>query len=570
MDTSSMYKPPFLRLSQKFKQTDTRTNKRHSFCFPKDNCAVVKSELKDIRQKCEEEFKDVWTKANEIDHLITEFESRFSHANETSALALCLLPSNLDLLTDEKISTVEKFFEDDLPSPSALKGELRSWKREWTENANESIPESIEETLKVTNDRFYPNIAMILRLLLMLPVSAATVERSHSSFKQVKTKLRSTTTEDRMNALLLLYIYKDALDFSKIIDISNIKSESVRMKYKSTRGGVSGLSFQDALYTGYAADGGILVPESIPVLDMDTLRSWSSLSYIDLAKKIVPLFVDEHEIPASDLNDLLDKAFAKFTHQEIAPIQRLKNGLNIMELFHGTTWAFKDLALSCVGQFLEYFLSKQKKHLTLVVGTSGDTGSAAIEAVKGFEYVDIIVLLPKGRCSKVQEQQMITAVEKNVHVYRVEGTSDDLDIPIKEIFKDVAFTKKHNLSSINSINWSRIMVQIVHYIFGYLQMCPRCDGEVEIIVPTGACGNVTSGFIAKLMGVPIKFVCAVTQNDIVARAITKGDYSMSDSVIPTLAPAMDIQIPYNMERLWYLITQDSELICKLMTEFESN
>ncbi|CAC5360111.1 THNSL2 [Mytilus coruscus] len=342
------------------------------------------------------------------------------------------------------------------------------------------------------------------------------------------------------------------------------------MKYKSTRGGVSGLSFQDALYTGYAADGGILVPESIPVLNMETLKSWASLSYIDLAKKIVPLFVDEVEIPASDLNGLLDKAFAKFTHQEIAPIQRLKNGLNIMELFHGTTWAFKDLALSCVGQFLEYFLSKQKKHLTIVVGTSGDTGSAAIEAVKGFEYVDIIVLLPKGRCSKVQEQQMITAVEKNVHVYRVEGTSDDLDIPIKEVFKDVTFTKKHNLSSINSINWSRIMVQIVHYIYAYLQICPRCDGEVEIIIPTGACGNVTSGFIAKLMGVPIKFVCAVTQNDIVARAITKGDYSMSDSVIRTLAPAMDIQIPYNMERLWYLITQDSKLICKLMTEFESN
>lgn len=221
----------------------------------------MKAELKDIRQKCEEEFKDVWTKANEIgritgteliiprrcgrqslrnntpastpmefwlrclfipylDHLITEFESRFSHANETSALALCLLPSNVDILTDEKISTVEEFFEDDLPSPSAFKGELRLWKREWTENANESIPESIEETLKVTNDRFYPNIPMILRLLLMLPVSAATVERSHSSFKQVKTKLRSTTTEDRMNALLLLYIHKDiALDFSKIIDM---------------------------------------------------------------------------------------------------------------------------------------------------------------------------------------------------------------------------------------------------------------------------------------------------------------------------------------------------------------
>lgn len=341
------------------------------------------------------------------------------------------------------------------------------------------------------------------------------------------------------------------------------------MKYKSTRGRVCGLSFEEALYTGYASDGGILVPEVVPSINNDTLKSWVKLSYKDLAKKIIPLFVSDDEIPTDELYDLLDKAFSKFSHPEIAPVVKLRNGLNIMELFHGTTWAFKDLALSCVGQFLEYFLSKRQKHLTILVGTSGDTGSAAIEAVRGLQFVDIVVLLPKGRCSKVQELQMVSVIEDNVHVYRVDGTSDDLDLPIKEVFKDVEFSKQHNLSSINSINWARIMVQVVHYIYAYLQLCPDCDNDVDVIVPTGALGNITSGFIARLMGVPVKFVCAVTQNDIVARAVSKGDYSMSSSVVRTLAPAMDIQIPYNMERLWYLLTEDSTLVCELMAEFET-
>ncbi|XP_078310780.1 threonine synthase-like 2 isoform X3 [Crassostrea virginica] len=341
------------------------------------------------------------------------------------------------------------------------------------------------------------------------------------------------------------------------------------MKYKSTRGDVTGLTFEEALCTGYAEDGGILLPETIPKVDTNQLKSWANLSFIELAKKIIPMYVSEEEIPSSDLNDIIDRAFSRFSVPEVAPIKRLPGGLNVMELFHGPTWAFKDLALSCVGQFLPYFLSKRKKHINILVGTSGDTGSAAIEAVKGQKWIDIVVLLPRGRCSQIQELQMTTVMEDNVHVYRVDGSSDDLDIPIKLCFQDHAFTKRHNLSSINSINWARIMVQTVHYIYAYLQICPSCDSVVQIVIPTGACGNVTSGIVAKAMGVPIEFVCAVTQNDVVVRTVQTGKYTIADHVIQTLAPAMDIQIPYNMERIWYILNGgNTDVIKKLMTEFE--
>lgn len=350
----------------------------------------------------------------------------------------------------------------------------------------------------------------------------------------------------------------------------NLRDHPSNMRYCSTRGGVNGVTFEDALYTGYAEDGGILLPEKIPFITKETLASWAKLSYVDIVKNIVPYFVGEDEVPHGDLIGILDRAFSRFSHPEVAPIARLNDGLNVIELFHGVTWSFKDLALSCVGQFLEYFLNKRKTHLTIVVGTSGDTGSASIEAVRGLRWVDLVVLLPKGRCSRVQEHQMTSVIEDNVHVFRVEGTSDDLDAPIKSMFMDIPFKRRHHLTTINSINWGRVMVQTAHYVYSYLQMCPNCDGEVEIVIPTGACGNVTSGCVARLMGVPLRLVCAVTVNDIVVRTIRDGDFSISDSVKQTLATAMDIQVPYNMERIWSLLTGgDSARVKKLMDEFES-
>ncbi|XP_052229090.1 threonine synthase-like 2 isoform X3 [Dreissena polymorpha] len=292
------------------------------------------------------------------------------------------------------------------------------------------------------------------------------------------------------------------------------------MKYSSTRGGVSDVTFEEALFTGYAADGGILLPVSIPTVNKATLEKWRELSFQDLATEIVSLFISETEIPKEDLQ--------------------------------------------C---------------------TSGDTGSSAIEAVRGLEWVDIVVLLPRGRCAKVQELQMTTVLEDNVHVFRVDGTSDDTDLAIKPLFMDAEFRTRHRLTSINSINWCRIMVQVVHYFYAYFQMSSDVDSPVEIVVPTGACGNVTAGCIASKMGLPVRLVCAVTCNDIVSRALSSGDYSVSQTVTPTLAPAMDIQVPYNMERIWYIfifrfhitwsgsgiysLTVTRHLINKLMSEFES-
>ncbi|ELU10365.1 hypothetical protein CAPTEDRAFT_214525, partial [Capitella teleta] len=190
------------------------------------------------------------------------------------------------------------------------------------------------------------------------------------------------------------------------------------MKYQSTRGRFGGLSFEEALLSGYTPDGGILVPETVPQISKETLQSWKSLKYPDLVKNISRLYIDESEMKTDVLNELIDRAFSSFTHPDVAVLNPLKDGLNILELFHGTTLAFKDLALSCIGQFLEHFLSKRKKHMTIVVGTSGDTGSAAIEAVKGLKWVDLIVLLPRGRCERIQELQMTTVIADNIHVFR--------------------------------------------------------------------------------------------------------------------------------------------------------
>ncbi|XP_062934453.1 threonine synthase-like 2 isoform X2 [Cynocephalus volans] len=293
------------------------------------------------------------------------------------------------------------------------------------------------------------------------------------------------------------------------------------MWYVSTRGMAPPVNFEGALFSGYAPDGGLFMPEELPQLDRQTLCQWSTLSYPGLVKELCALFIGPELIPREDLNGLIDRAFSRFRHREVVHLSRLKNGLNVLELWHGVTYAFKDLSLCCTAQFLQYFLDKREKHVTVVVGTSGDTGSAAIESVQGAKNVDIIVLLPKGHCSKIQELQMTTVLKENVHVFRVEGNSDELDEPIKAVFTDVAFVKKHNLMSLNSINWSRVLVQMAHYFFAYF------------------------------------------------RTVQQGDFSLSEAVNPTLASAMDIQVPYNMERIFWLLSgSDSQMTRALMEQFE--
>ncbi|XP_074188408.1 threonine synthase-like 2 isoform X1 [Rhinolophus sinicus] len=345
------------------------------------------------------------------------------------------------------------------------------------------------------------------------------------------------------------------------------------MWYVSTRGMAPRVDFEGALFSGYAPDGGLFMPEELPQLSRETLHQWSTLSYPSLVKELCALFIGPELIPREDLNDLIHRAFSRFRHKEVVHLSRLRNGLNVLELWHGVTYAFKDLSLCCTAQFLQYFLEKREKHVTVVVGTSGDTGSAAIESVQGAKNVDIIVLLPKGHCTKIQELQMTTVLKDNVHVFGVEGNSDELDEPIKAVFTDVAFVKKHNLMSLNSVNWSRVLIQMAHHFFAYFRCVPSLDVHplptVEVVVPTGAAGNLAAGCIAQKMGLPIRLVVTVNCNDIIHRTVQRGDFSLSETVKPTLASAMDIQVPYNMERIfWLLSDSDSQGTRALMEQFE--
>ncbi|XP_064304958.1 threonine synthase-like 2 isoform X2 [Phalacrocorax carbo] len=293
------------------------------------------------------------------------------------------------------------------------------------------------------------------------------------------------------------------------------------MGYVSTRGGAGAVDFEGALFSGYAPDGGLFMPQHIPSLDGDTLRRWSCLSYQELVKEVCSLFITAELVPRNMLNDLIDRAFSRFRHKDIVHLSRLKDGLNVLELWHGVTYAFKDLSLSCTGQFLQYFLEKKQKHVTILVA---------------------------------------------------HGNSDEIDDPIKELFADVDFARKYNLMSLNSVNWSRIMVQIAHHFYAYFQCAPSLDTTplpvVEIVVPTGGGGNVTAGCIAQQMGLPIRLVAVVNSNDIIHRTVQHGDFSLSESVKATLASAMDIQEPYNVERiLWLLSGSNSRLTKKLMEQF---
>lgn len=346
------------------------------------------------------------------------------------------------------------------------------------------------------------------------------------------------------------------------------------MRYCSTRAGVQGRSFRDVLFSGYAADGGMFMPESIPSLSAETLRSWSRLSYQQLLCEICSLYISELEIPPHDLERLIKQALSSFSIPEAVRLVQLKDSLSILELFHGETLAFKDLAMSCTAQFLQYFLRKDGKRATILVGTSGDTGGSAIRSVLGVSEVDIVVVFPRGRVTRVQERQMTTSIADNIHVFAADGTSDDIDVPLRKLFADPDLVRRHGLMSLNSVNWSRILVQLAHFLFAYLHLsAPRAGGdeleELEVLVPTGGAGNITAGCIMKQMGIPLRLVAVVNSNDTVHRALQTGDFSMCGSVKQTLAPAIDIQDPYNMERVFWLLSgQDGAMVKSLMEEFQ--
>lgn len=342
------------------------------------------------------------------------------------------------------------------------------------------------------------------------------------------------------------------------------------MKYVSTRSGDTVYLFEEILFSGYASDGGLYMPVKIPQLTKETLAKWHNLSYVALLKEIARHFISEDEVSSHDLNDVVDKAFGDFQPKSIIPIARLDEGLNVAELFHGDTLAFKDLALSFVAQLLEYFLAKRKKRIIVLVGTSGDTGSSAIHSMHKLQCVDVIVLYPQNGCTHLQELQMITVLDDNVHCFAVEGSADDLDVPIKNCFMDELFVEQYNLCCVNSINWARIMGQIAHFFYVYFQMSSSLDSVLEVVVPTGAAGNITAGCIAKRMGLPFQLISCNNENNVVQTFLTEGVYLLPPQVIHTLAPAMDIQVAYNVERLLHLIAEGNfQAVEQFFSDFEN-
>lgn len=338
------------------------------------------------------------------------------------------------------------------------------------------------------------------------------------------------------------------------------------IRYSSTRGGGSVMSFEEAVFEGLAADGGLLVPTSIPDASKK-LDSWSRLPFDELAFEIVSLYCGEDEIPADDLRELMKRSYATFNHVDVVPTKKVGD-LHIMELFHGPTFAFKDVALQALGNLYEYFLKRTKRRLTVIGATSGDTGGAAIYGLRGKENVECFILFPEGRVSAIQQAQMTSVLDANVHCCAVKGTFDDCQNIVKALFGDLDFKKELGLGAVNSINWARIMFQITYYFYTYFRFFPECDGKMSFSVPTGNFGDILAGYYAKCMGLPVhQLICATNSNDILHRFFTSGMYD-KEAVKATCTPSMDIGISSNFERyLFYIFGCKSEILAEKMTHF---
>lgn len=341
------------------------------------------------------------------------------------------------------------------------------------------------------------------------------------------------------------------------------------MIYISTRNRLNKKTFLPVLRTGLAEDGGLFVPEKLPALDQNFLTAAADLSYQQVARHIIGLFVGQ-DIPSADLDKIVAASFASFYHPEIAPLKKLNATTYLLELFHGPTLAFKDYALQVLGQFFRYDQRQNLSAQTLLVATSGDTGSSAISAVKGIPGLKIVVLYPHNRVSDIQRRQMTTVLDENVVNLAVEGDFDDCQRLIKAVFLDVDLKKVITLGSVNSINWVRLLAQIVYYVKASAALKKQTGKDVSFSVPTGNFGNIYAGFLAKRMGAPInRFYLATNRNDILARFFKNGVMEKKD-VAQTLSPSMDIQVASNFERFLYdLVDGDTNKVKDLMGEFQS-
>jgi len=320
------------------------------------------------------------------------------------------------------------------------------------------------------------------------------------------------------------------------------------------------------LLSGLARDGGLYVPAEWPRFSADNLKSMKSLSYNELAFRVIQPFVGGC-IDDAALASIIEKAYATFEGGEVAPLVSIGDDIHLMELFHGPTLAFKDVAMQMLGGLFDHVLKARGKRVTIVGATSGDTGSAAIEACRDKDALDVFMLFPEGRVSEVQRRQMTTVLADNIHNIMVRGTFDDCQDLVKAMFNDTAFRDRHHLSAVNSINWARVMAQIVYYVHAALHLGAP-EREVSFTVPTGNFGNVFAGYAAMKMGVPVKkFVVAANANDILARFFDSGEMRM-DAVVPTLSPSMDIQISSNFERLLFdMMGRDGAKVESTLTTF---
>ena len=324
------------------------------------------------------------------------------------------------------------------------------------------------------------------------------------------------------------------------------------MLYESTRGRVAPVGFAEAVMMGLATDGGLLVPTEVPRIDAATLAAWAGLRFQDLALEVMTPYVGA-ALPRTDLRALIERSYAGFSHPEVTPVTAAGD-LRVLELFHGPTAAFKDVALQFLGNLFEYLLERDGGRLNIVGATSGDTGSAAIYGVRGKARIQVFILHPKGRVSPIQERQMTSVLDANVHNIAVRGTFDDGQRIVKDLFNDLDFKSRYHLGAVNSINWARILAQAVYYFYAWGRVSGGDPARrVSFAVPTGNFGDVCAGYLARRMGLPVeRLIIATNRNDILTRFVQTGTYA-AGPVYQTLSPAMDIQLASNFERYLYFL-----------------
>ena len=337
------------------------------------------------------------------------------------------------------------------------------------------------------------------------------------------------------------------------------------MQYISTRGQAPSLSFEEAMLTGLARDGGLYVPESWPQMSHDDIAALAGLSYEEVAFRVIKPFIGD-TFSDVEFREILSKAYSSFKHDARCPLVQLGPNDFLLELHHGPTLAFKDVAMQLIGQMFEVALKRRGERVTIVGATSGDTGSAAIEAFAGLDSVDVFIMYPHGRVSEVQRRQMTTPTAANIHALAVDGDFDDCQAQLKNMFNDFEFRDGVKLAGVNSINWARVMAQVVYYFTSAVSVgAPH--RKVSFTVPTGNFGDIFAGYVAKRMGLPIdRLVIATNQNDILHRTLASGDHSKT-GVTPSISPSMDIQVSSNFERLLFdLYDREGSAVSQLMDD----